>query len=177
MTKKKLLSHLWVADFCTCSRHLYYHLRIPLKVKFEHNRQRQSCLNLTTLTIFTIITIVIIVTIEHIRDNLVLISPGDLPLVEGPHPHSHLDCLVGRHPGFFCKITSCSVGHQWPRFAKKLFFPGFLLPRCQGWQGQQVYWKAQGRSVSPGAIGQPQHCLQAQLRSAQGSRGSSYMSN
>ena len=105
-----------------------------------------------------------------VRDNLVLISPGDLPLVEGPHPHSHLDCLVSRHPGFFCKITSCSVGPKWPRFAKKLFFPGFLLPRCQGWQGQQVYWKAQGRSVSPGAIGQPQHCLQAQLRSAQGSR-------
>ena len=64
-----------------------------------------------------------------------------------------------------------------PALQKKLFFPGFLLPRCQGWQGQQVYWKAQGRSVSPGAIGQPQHCLKAQLRSAQGSRGSSYMSN
>ena len=49
MTKNSF--HLWVADFCTCSRHLYNHLRIPSKVKFEHNRQRQSCLNLTIVTI------------------------------------------------------------------------------------------------------------------------------
>ena len=26
-----------------------------------------------------------------------------------------------------------------------LFFPGFLLPRCEAVQGQQVYWKAQAR--------------------------------
>ena len=76
MTKNSF--HLWVADFCTCSRHLYNHLRIPSKVKFEHNRQRQSCLNLT------------IVTIEHNRQRQ---SCLNLTIVTIQHNRQRQSCL------------------------------------------------------------------------------------
>ena len=109
-------------------------------------------------------------------ENLIL--PCDFPLVEGSHPHSHLDCLVRRHLLFFsvsnnqmCVPTNGPF--KWVFVSCSFLVSCFLVvKRCKV---SRCIGRPRLGSVSPGGIGQ--NCLQAQLRSVQGPRGSSCVSN
>ena len=111
-----------------------------------------------------------------IQENLIL--PCDFPLVEGSHPHSHLDCLVRRHLLFFSvsNYQMCvpkNSPFKWVFVSCSFLVSCFLVvKRCKV---SRCIGRPRLGSVSPGGIGQ--NCLQAQLRSVQGPRGSSCVSN